>query len=305
MHILAGGLDYIDLNFLGRPEIVATAVLRDATGVALVDPGPSTTLDGLLKTLQMQGVGIRDVRQLLLTHIHLDHAGATGLLLRANPEIEVFVHEHGAAHLIDPSKLVASAGRLYGEDMKRLWGEVVPVPAARVRTLKGGERLSAGGRLLDVAATPGHAIHHVSYFDRSSGVAFVGDVAGIRRGSGTYILPPTPPPDIDLPAWRSSGDLIMKWDPDTLFLTHFGPYRGARPHFQQLFERLETWSAIVRRLLADDSIDDRERERRFVEECRNDIRRTVGESEADQYNRAGRLDFSWQGLARYWRKAPP
>jgi glyoxylase-like metal-dependent hydrolase (beta-lactamase superfamily II) len=305
MHILAGGLDYIDLNFLGRPEIVATAVLRDATGVALVDPGPSTTLDGLLKTLQMQGVGIRDVRQLLLTHIHLDHAGATGLLLRANPEIEVFVHEHGAAHLIDPSKLVASAGRLYGEDMKRLWGEVVPVPAARVRTLKGGERLSAGGRLLDVAATPGHAIHHVSYFDRSSGVAFVGDVAGIRRGSGTYILPPTPPPDIDLPAWRSSGDLIMKWDPDTLFLTHFGPYRGARPHFQQLFERLDTWSAIVRRLLADDSIDDRERERRFVEECRNDIRRTVGESEADQYNRAGRLDFSWQGLARYWRKAPP
>jgi glyoxylase-like metal-dependent hydrolase (beta-lactamase superfamily II) len=305
MHILAGGLDYIDLNFLGRPEIVATAVLRDATGVALVDPGPSTTLDGLLKTLQMQGVGIRDVRQLLLTHIHLDHAGATGLLLRANPEIEVFVHEHGAAHLIDPSKLVASASRLYGEDMKRLWGEVVPVPAGRVRTLKGGERLSAGGRLLDVAATPGHAIHHVSYFDRSSGVAFVGDVAGIRRGSGTYILPPTPPPDIDLPAWRSSGDLIMKWDPDTLFLTHFGPYRGARPHFQQLFERLETWSAIVRRLLADDSIDDRERERRFVEECRNDIRRTVGESEADQYNRAGRLDFSWQGLARYWRKAPP
>jgi glyoxylase-like metal-dependent hydrolase (beta-lactamase superfamily II) len=305
MHILAGGLDYIDLNFLGRPEIVATAVLRDATGVALVDPGPSTTLDGLLKTLQMQGVGIRDVRQLLLTHIHLDHAGATGLLLRANPEIEVFVHEHGAAHLIDPSKLVASAGRLYGEDMKRLWGEVVPVPAARVRTLKGGERLSAGGRLLDVAATPGHAIHHVSYFDRSSGVAFVGDVAGIRRGSGTYILPPTPPPDIDLPAWRSSGDLIMKWDPDTLFLTHFGPYRSARPHFQQLFERLETWSAIVRRLLADDSIDDRERERRFVEECRNDIRRTVGESEADQYNRAGRLDFSWQGLARYWRRATP
>jgi glyoxylase-like metal-dependent hydrolase (beta-lactamase superfamily II) len=302
MHILASGLDYIDLNFLGRPEIVATAVLRDASGVALVDPGPSTTLDGLLKTLQRQGVGVRDVGQLLLTHIHLDHAGATGLLLRANPEIEVFVHEHGAAHLIDPSKLVASASRLYGEDMNRLWGEVVPVPAARVRTLKGGERLSAGGRLLEVAATPGHAIHHVSYFDRSSGVAFVGDVAGIRRGSGTYILPPTPPPDIDLPAWRASADSIMKWDPDTLFLTHFGPYRGARPHFQQLFERIEAWSAIVRRLLADDSIDDRERERRFVEECRNDIRVTVGESEADQYNRAGRLDFSWQGLARYWRR---
>jgi glyoxylase-like metal-dependent hydrolase (beta-lactamase superfamily II) len=153
-----------------------------------------------------------------------------------------------------------------------------------------------------VAATPGHAIHHVSYFDPSSGIAFVGDVAGIRRGSGTYILPPMPPPDVDLPAWRASGDLILKWDPDTLFLTHFGPYRGARPHFQQLFERIDTWSALVRRLLADATIDDAERERRFVEECRQDIRRTVGESEADQYNRAGRLDYSWQGLARYWRR---
>ena len=302
MHTLAGGLDYVDLNFLGRPQIVATAVLRDAAGVALVDPGPSTTLDGLLKNLAVQGVDIRDIRQLLLTHVHLDHAGATGSLLRANPEIVVYVHEHGAKHLVDPSKLVASATRLYGADMERLWGDVLPVPASQVRILRGGERVVAGGRQLDVAATPGHAIHHVSYFDPSSGIAFVGDVAGIRRGSGAYILPPMPPPDVDLPAWRASGDLILKWDPDTLFLTHFGPYRGARPHFQQLFERIDTWSALVRRLLADQTIDDAERERRFVEECRQDIKRTVGESEADQYNRAGRLDYSWQGLARYWRR---
>ena len=304
MHTLASGLDYLDLDFLGRPEIVATAVLRGAGGVALVDPGPASTLEGLLNKLARQGVGIRDIRQVLLTHIHLDHAGATGLLLRANPEILVYVSEHGARHLIDPSKLLTSATRLYGGDMGRLWGEVLPVPPAHVRILKGGERLSAGGRELEVAATPGHAIHHVSYFDRASGVAFVGDVAGIRRGSGTYILPPMPPPDIDLPAWRSSGDLILKWDPETLFLTHFGPYRGARLHFQQLFERIETWSALAQRLLADASLDDAERERRFVEECRQDIRRTVGEVEAEQYNRAGRLDYSWQGLARYWRRQP-
>src|SRR5262245_5189749 len=126
MHTLAGGLDYVDLNFLGRPQIVATAVLRDAAGVALVDPGPSTTLDGLLKKRSVQGVDIRDIRQLLLTHIHLDHAGATGSLLRANPEIIVYVHEHGAKHLVDPSKLVASATRLYGADMERLWGDVLP-----------------------------------------------------------------------------------------------------------------------------------------------------------------------------------
>jgi glyoxylase-like metal-dependent hydrolase (beta-lactamase superfamily II) len=186
--------------------------------------------------------------------------------------------------------------------MDRLWGEVAPVPESQVRILMGGERVTAGGRQLEVAATPGHAVHHLSFFDPASGIAFVGDVAGIRRGSGTYILPPTPPPDVDLPAWQASGDRILKWNPDTLFLTHFGPYRGARPHFQELFARLDTWSALVRRLLADDTLDDVERERRFVEECRQDIRRTVGEAEAEQYNRAGRLDYSWQGLARYWRR---
>ena len=135
MSVLTGGMDYLDLNFLGRPGIIAAAVLKGANGVALVDPGPSTTLDGLLKALEAQGIAVRDVRQLLLTHIHMDHAGAAGLLLRSNPDIEVFVHERGARHLIDPSKLVASATRLYGEDMDRLWGAVLPVPAARVRTL--------------------------------------------------------------------------------------------------------------------------------------------------------------------------
>ena len=294
-------MDYIDLNFLGRPGIIATAVLKGASGVALVDPGPSTTLDGLLNSLDAQGISVGDIRQILLTHIHLDHAGATGCLLQMNPQIDVFVHERGARHLVDPSKLVASATRLYRDDMDRLWGAVVPVPSARVTALHGDERLTAGGRELDVAKTPGHASHHVSFFDRSSGVAFVGDTAGIRRDDGAYIMPPTPPPDIDLEAWRVSADRILTWEPDTLFLTHFGPFRGARTHFQALFERLDTWSAIVRRLLADASIDDQERELRFVEEGRLDIRRTVGEREAEQYSRAGRLDYSWQGLARYWR----
>jgi glyoxylase-like metal-dependent hydrolase (beta-lactamase superfamily II) len=301
---LASGLDYVDLNFLGRPQIIATAILQNTAGVALVDPGPSTTLTGLLETLKRQGIGVRDIRQVLLTHIHLDHAGATGSLLTQNPAIEVFVHERGARHLIDPSKLMASATRLYGQDMDLLWGEVLPVPASQVKSLQGGERITAGGRDLEVAYTPGHASHHVSYFDRSSGVAFVGDTAGIRRGSGVYIMPPTPPPDVDLELWRQSGDRILGWDPDTLFLTHFGAFRGARPHFQQLYDRLDAWSALVGRLLADPSIDDDERGRRFVAEALAEIRRTVGESEADHYSRAGRLDYSWQGLLRYWRKKP-
>ncbi|HEY7499975.1 MAG TPA: MBL fold metallo-hydrolase [Vicinamibacterales bacterium] len=302
MHTLANGLDFVDLQFLGRPQIIATAVLQSAGGVALIDPGPATTLDGLLKMLSAQGIALRDVRQVLLTHIHLDHAGATGTLVKANPAIEVFVHERGARHLIDPAKLLASAARLYGADMDRLWGEFAPVPAGNVKILSETTRISAGGRELDVTPTPGHAMHHVTYFDRSSGVAFVGDVAGIRRGAGTYILPPTPPPDIDLELWRASADRILAWDPDTLFLTHFGPYRGARLHFQQLFERLDEWSALVKRLIADGSIDDAERERRFVEEALLHIRRAVGETEAQHYSRAGRLDYSWQGLARYWRR---
>ena len=301
MSVLARGMDYVDLNFLGQPGIIATAVLSSPGGVALVDPGPSTSLETLLKTLGAQGITVRDVRQVLLTHIHLDHAGATGTLLEANPEIEVLVHERGARHLVDPSKLMASATRIYGQDMDRLWGAVRPVPSARVTALSGSERVTAGGREFDVAYTPGHASPHVTFFDRASGIAFAGDVAGIRRGAGTYIMPPTPPPDIDLEAWRASADRILAWDPDTLFLTHFGPFRGARPHFQELFERLDAWSQIVRRLLADSSIDDTERERRFVEEARSELRRTVGDSEAEQYRRAGRLDYSWQGLARYWR----
>ena len=302
MLTLAAGLDYIDLNFLGVPEIIATAVLHAASGVALIDPGPSTTHDSLKESLGRKGISVADVRQILLTHIHLDHAGVTGTLVRENPAIEVFVHARGAPHMIDPAKLLASAGRLYGADMDRLWGDFVAVPADRVRVLKGEERIVAGGRDLDVAYTPGHASHHVAYFDASSGVAFVGDTAGIRRTNRDYIMPPTPPPDIDLDAWRVSEDRILSWAPDTLFLTHFGPFHGARMHFQDMFVRLEAWSAIVRRLLADQSLDEEGRQQAFVDEALLDLKRKVGEPQAEQYSRAGRLDYSWQGLSRYWRK---
>src|SRR6266542_370771 len=302
MTTLAAGLDYIDLNFLRVPEIIATAILHSASGVALVDPGPSTTLDNLKGSLERKGMSLRDVRQILLTHIHLDHAGGTGSLVRENPEIEVFVHERGAPHMIDPSKLMASAGRLYGGEMERLWGEFVPVPSDRIRVLKGEERITVAGRELHVAYTPGHASHHVSFFDRSTRMAFCGDTAGIRRHGLGYIMPPTPPPDIDLEAWRASVDRILQWDPDTLSLTHFGPVHGARPHFQGMMENLESWSQMVRRLIANSSLDDDQRQRAFLDEALTGIKRKVGEHEAEQYGRAGRLDYSWQGLSRYWRK---
>src|SRR5512143_3183296 len=135
MTTLAAGLDYVDLNFLGYPQIIATAIIQGADGVALVDPGPSTTLANLGSALERKGITWKDVRQLLLTHIHLDHAGATGSIVRDRPWIEVFVHERGAPHMIDPARLLASAARLYGADMERLWGEFLAVPADRVRVL--------------------------------------------------------------------------------------------------------------------------------------------------------------------------
>jgi glyoxylase-like metal-dependent hydrolase (beta-lactamase superfamily II) len=302
MPALAAGLDYLDLNFQARRQIIATAILHGPAGVALIDPGPSTTIATLTKELDTRGIRFGDVRHLLLTHIHLDHAGSTGSILDKHPHIEVLVHENGARHLADPSKLIASAGRIYAQDMDRLWGEILPVPVARIRSLAGGETLSVVGRELEVAYTPGHASHHVSYFDTSSRVAFVGDTAGIRRGSGAFVMPPTPPPDIDLEAWRESEERILSWEPDTLFLTHFGPHHGARQHLQAMFDTLAEWSRTVRRLLADGSATDDDRRRRFVEEAFQDLRRRVGDSEAADYTRAGGLNFSYDGLARYWRK---
>jgi glyoxylase-like metal-dependent hydrolase (beta-lactamase superfamily II) len=302
MPALAAGLDYLDLNFQGRSQIIATAILHGPAGVALIDPGPSTTIATLTKELDSRGIRFGDVRQLLLTHIHLDHAGSTGSIVGSHPHIEVLVHEKGARHLVDPSKLIASAGRIYAQDMDRLWGEILPVPSARIHQLAGGETLTIVGRELVVEYTPGHASHHVSYLDTASRVAFVGDTAGIRRGSGTFVMPPTPPPDIDLDAWRDSERKILAWEPDTLFLTHFGPYHGARQHLQAMFETLAEWNRIVRRLLADAAASDDDRQGRFVDEAFQDLRRRVGDNEAADYTKAGGLNFSYQGLARYWRK---
>jgi glyoxylase-like metal-dependent hydrolase (beta-lactamase superfamily II) len=155
--------------------------------------------------------------------------------------------------------------------------------------------------VLDVAYTPGHASHHVSYFEADSRIAFVGDTAGIRRVSGPYVMPPTPPPDIDLDAWRSSVDRILAWQPETLFLTHFGPYHGAVPHFQELMSRLDSWSRMARKILVDGGPDEAQSDE-FVRLAQLDLRRHVPPAEVEMYERAGRLDYSWLGLKRYWTR---
>lgn len=298
---LSTGLDYVDLHFLGTPEVIATVVLHGRQGAALIDPGPATTLPALRASLAARGFAMRDVRAILLTHIHLDHAGATGTLAAECPDAVVYVHEKGAPHLIDPAKLLSSATRLYGEEMDRLWGEVRAVPATRVRHLDVQGTLDVVGHELAWAYTPGHASHHVSYFHPASRVAFVGDTAGICRPKGKVVLPATPPPDIDLEAWRESTDRILAWHPDQIFLTHFGPQPAPRVHFNDLWTRMEEWSRRVRALRGAAATDE-ERARRFMDDVLDELTRAMGREEAQAYVKAGRFDFSWSGLARYWRK---
>jgi len=297
---LTHGLSWIDLQFQGRSRAIATAVVHDAGGVALVDPGPSSCLPVLTAGLEQRGIRMADVRELLLTHIHLDHAGAAGTIVRAHPHIRVFVHAKGAAHMADPAKLLASATRLYGDDMDRLWGRFEPVPSANLTVLEGGERIEAAGRSFDVAYTPGHASHHVSYFDRSSGVAFVGDTAGVCVDGG-WVLPPTPPPDIDLDVWRGSVERIEAWSPQTLFLTHFAQAPSVRPHLRALLDNLERTAGWVRESLAEEGTDD-ERAARFAARLRRELRLHMSEAQLESYPVAAPFEQLWLGLARYWRK---
>jgi glyoxylase-like metal-dependent hydrolase (beta-lactamase superfamily II) len=213
----------------------------------------------------------------------------------------VYVHEKGAPHLIDPEKLVASATRLWGDDMDRLWGEIRPVPRDAIVVLKGDERIRVTGLDLEVVYTPGHASHHVSYRSAESGIAYVGDTAGIRMPAAGFVLPPTPPPDIDLEAWHRSLARIGDWRPDTLFVTHFGPSSPAGAHLTELADHLELVARLAKASLARGD-DDADREAWFTDQIRRELRRRMNESEAEAYEVAGRFDLNWRGLARYWRK---
>ncbi|HEV8358427.1 MAG TPA: MBL fold metallo-hydrolase [Gemmatimonadales bacterium] len=291
----------IDLEHLGQRESVAAYLLETRDGPVVVDPGPASTLPRLRAALAAQGREIADLAALLLTHIHLDHAGASGTLARENPRLRVYVHSAGAPHLVDPSKLLASATRLYGARMEELWGEVAPVPAGRVSALAGGERITPGGRLVEVAYTPGHAWHHVSYFEPISGTAFVGDTAGLRTPGMPCVLPVTPPPEFDLTAWLASLDRILAWKPARLALTHFGPSDAPEAHLGELRKGLVEWAGYAKDTLALEAPDE-ERVRAFVASLERWIDGRVPGERARRFLGSAGPEACWNGLARYWRK---
>ena len=301
METIARGIGYTDLMHRGRPRVIAAAVAQSAAGVAIVDPGPASCLETLRAALAGAGIAIADVRALLLTHVHLDHAGAAGSLVRENPDVRVYVHERGAPHMVDPSKLLASAARLYGDALETLWGPFLPVPKANVRALAGGERIAEADRAFEVVHTPGHASHHVSFFDRDSGTAFVGDVAGVRTGRALFVLPPTPPPDVDVEVWAESIELVRRWRAATLFVTHFGAHEDPDAHLDAVRTHLPAMAGIARTCIeAGGGASDRQN--RFVDEMRAYMERRIPADEAGLYGAAAPLDQCWLGLARYWRK---
>jgi glyoxylase-like metal-dependent hydrolase (beta-lactamase superfamily II) len=265
---------------LGRPHVIGCWEVDGA----LVDPGPQSSMETLLEAISDQRP-----RAIVLTHIHLDHAAATGALVRRWPDLEVYVHERGAPHLIDPSKLLASAERLYGDHMERLWGEIVPVPEENVRALTGGETILG----MPVAYTPGHASHHVCYLHEESGTAFVGDVAAVRIPGVDLIVPPTPPPDIDIETWESSIDIIESWQPERLALTHFGAIDNPAEHLATVRERLHEEADLAKELP----------EEAYEERHRNRVEASAeGDEAAMELIQCVPPEYQWRGLNRYWSK---
>lgn len=269
----------IDLKHLGHEHVICCWKVGDV----LVDPGPESTLQTLLREL-----GDERPRALLLTHIHFDHAGAAGALVRLWPDLEVWVHDKGARHMVDPTRLLASARQLNPEDFDERWGEVVPIPERALRVLRGGESIDGW----DVAYTPGHAKHHVSYRHRDSGWVFAGDTCGVRHPSSSFVLAPTPPPDIDLEAWSTSLDAIEAWEPDTLAITHYGSFGDVAGHLGRLRAALAHWGELARVVDA----------RGYEAALRAAEHAALDDAAAASFNQAIQAQNQWPGLERYFCK---
>ena len=276
-----GELEPIDLRHLGAERTVASYVLETDDGPALFDCGPSTTIEALKAGLDARGLKLTEIRHLLLSHIHFDHAGATGVLVREHPALQVHVSELGAPHLVDPSRLEASARRLFGDAFDTLWGELAPVPPENVHVV--GERVLG----LDCFPTPGHASHHVSYLG-GDGTLYAGDAAGVRVLPGRTVLPPTPPPEIDVELWQRTLDEIERRGPERLALIHFGVADDPVRHLAELHLELYDWAEFVHGGASEEE---------FVAYCHAELA-DAGEDVA-AYDAAMPLWQSYRGLKRW------
>jgi glyoxylase-like metal-dependent hydrolase (beta-lactamase superfamily II) len=302
---LSPGLWQISLPFLGEHEIIGSYLLAGENELAILDPGPGSTLDALLDSIRDAGFDPQNVTHILATHVHLDHAGAAGSLVRQMPKAQVYVHSNGASHLIDMSKVVASAERIYGERMQMLWGNIESVPAERVYALEGGDILKIAGRRLEVHYTPGHAVHHVIFFDVHSGELFAGDVAGVRLPGVDYVRPPTPPPDLDLEAWSESITLVRSLRPDVLYIGHYGTVRDITQHFSRLREQLQSWGDFVLSEMRKGK-DEAEIIALLIERTQPELQRVAKDPHAIQrYEIGSNYAMTVQGYMRYWRKKHP
>ena len=277
--------DPLDLHHLGDERVIGVYLVETVDGLALQDCGPSTCIPELKQRLAERGQALTDLRHLLLSHIHLDHAGAAGTLVREHPGLQVHVSEIGAPHVIDPSRLEASARRLYEDEFDVLWGELAPVPEQNVHVV--GEKVLG----LDCFPSPGHAAHHVCYLD-GEGTLYAGDAAGVRIMPDRHIWPVSPPPEVDLDAWERTIDELELRAPERLALIHFGVVDQPRDHLRRLRRQLRLWGQRVRLGMDEDE---------FIEAARADLEEEVGE--ARYYERAAPLWQSFRGLRRYWDKA--
>lgn len=290
----------IDHYHLSRPEIIASYLVRDEVP-ALVEVGPTRTVERLLSGIEEAGMRPEDLRLLLVTHIHLDHAGASGELVRRFPHLKVYVHGVGAPHLQDPSRLIRSAQRIFGDDLDRLWGPVVPVAGEAVHVVQDGERIPLGRRTLVALDTPGHASHHVVYWDEERGDVFTGDIAGVSLPGVPYVRPPTPPPDLDLEAWSRSIQRVRSLRPRRLLLTHYGPKTDVEEVLDQLEERLHATGRLVKEGL-ERGMTEEEIAERVKALAAQELRAYGGEDLVQRYDIASSYLMNVQGYIRYFSK---
>jgi glyoxylase-like metal-dependent hydrolase (beta-lactamase superfamily II) len=299
---LPSGTSIIDLNFLNCREAVGLYLLEGNNELALVDSGPSSCLPVLTENLAARGINLSNISALLLTHIHFDHAGATGTLVKENSKLKVYVHEIGAKHLKDPSRLLKSATRLYGDALQQMFGEFLPVPEENIHALTGGESVNAAGRQIEVAYTPGHACHHVSYFDQATGAAFTGDTTGMRLPGYKIVAPLTPPPDINLAAFTESLAEIECRKPTQLLLPHFGAYNNVGEHLQATRESLYAWTERAWTVMKS-TPDESARVSKFAALADEEFHANLPDAESvARYMTVAMPPLSWYGLDRYWRK---